>query len=181
MVGVAKRPKAPDCGSGIRGFESHHPPHKKRQTVWSVFFYGAGDIGIRKGGTSGHTGVKIESWRAIFSPWENPSLSERIRQGCETGTILLFLATHFRRGAVVMGFERLNATRTSVAGDGWTEPILYFRHRRKCKRIPHPPIGSRAQFVRTVNCCRSLLFKSWHHDGIRKGSTHPLVFSFALC
>ena len=29
MVGVAKRPKAPDCGSGIRGFESHHPPHKK--------------------------------------------------------------------------------------------------------------------------------------------------------
>ena len=29
MVGVAKRPKAPDCGSGIRGFESHHPPHEK--------------------------------------------------------------------------------------------------------------------------------------------------------
>ena len=92
-MGVAKRPKAPDCGSGIRGFESHHPPHKKRQTVWSVFFYGVGDIGIRKGGTSGaprsesksqwlpvatiqqfeaHTGAKIESWRAIFSPWENP-------------------------------------------------------------------------------------------------------------
>ena len=42
MVGVAKRPKAPDCGSGIRGFESHHPPHKKRQTVGSVFFYGPG-------------------------------------------------------------------------------------------------------------------------------------------
>ncbi len=25
------------------------------------------------------------------------------------------------------GFEKLNATRTSVAGEGWTEPILYFR------------------------------------------------------
>ena len=30
MVGVAKRPKAPDCGSGIRGFESHHPPQKRK-------------------------------------------------------------------------------------------------------------------------------------------------------
>ena len=40
MVGVAKRPKAPDCGSGIRGFESHHPPHKERQTFGSVFLYG---------------------------------------------------------------------------------------------------------------------------------------------
>ena len=28
--------------------------------------------GNRKDGTSAHTGVKIESWRAIFSPWEIP-------------------------------------------------------------------------------------------------------------
>ena len=28
--------------------------------------------GTRKGGTSGHTGAKIESWRAIFRPWESP-------------------------------------------------------------------------------------------------------------
>jgi hypothetical protein len=28
--------------------------------------------GTRKGGTSAHTGAKIESWRAIFSPWESP-------------------------------------------------------------------------------------------------------------
>jgi len=27
----------------------------------------------RKGGTSPQTGAKIESWRAIFSPWESPS------------------------------------------------------------------------------------------------------------
>ena len=30
-------------------------------------------IGTRKGGSSAHTGAKIESWRAIFSPWESPS------------------------------------------------------------------------------------------------------------
>ena len=29
-------------------------------------------VGIRKDGTSAHTGAKIESWRAIFSPWESP-------------------------------------------------------------------------------------------------------------
>ena len=34
--------------------------------------------GTRKGGTSAHTGAKIESWRAIFSPWESPWIS-----GCD--------------------------------------------------------------------------------------------------
>jgi len=29
------------------------------------------------------------------------------------------------------GIEQLNATRTSVAGDGWTEPTLCFRLWRK--------------------------------------------------
>ena len=33
-----------------------------------------------------------------------------------------------------IGFEKLNATRMSVAGEGWTEPNLHFRL-RKCKRI----------------------------------------------
>ena len=37
MVGVAKRPKAPDCGSGIRGFESHHPPQKIRRLLSTDF------------------------------------------------------------------------------------------------------------------------------------------------
>ena len=37
MVGVAKRPKAPDCGSGIRGFESHLPPHEKALAKASAF------------------------------------------------------------------------------------------------------------------------------------------------
>ena len=29
MVGVAQLASAPDCGSGGRGFESHHPPSKR--------------------------------------------------------------------------------------------------------------------------------------------------------
>ena len=40
-------------------------------------------VGIRKDGTSAHTGAKIESWRAIFSPWESPWITERNPQDCE--------------------------------------------------------------------------------------------------
>ena len=51
-----------------------------------------------------------------------------------------------KSGGVVLwhggeGFERLNATvRWTVAGEGWTEAIIYFRQRRKCKRIPSPTL-----------------------------------------
>ena len=38
-VGIVKRPKTPGCGSGIRGFESHYPPHK------SIFFAGVSPSG----------------------------------------------------------------------------------------------------------------------------------------
>ena len=31
MVGVAQLVRAPDCGSGCRGFESLYPPHTKRR------------------------------------------------------------------------------------------------------------------------------------------------------
>ena len=34
MVVVAQLVRAPDCGSGGRGFESHHPPKKR-----APFFY----------------------------------------------------------------------------------------------------------------------------------------------
>ena len=33
MVGVAQLASAPDCGSGGRGFESHHPPFRQRHTL----------------------------------------------------------------------------------------------------------------------------------------------------
>jgi hypothetical protein len=36
MVVVAQLVRAPDCGSGGRGFESHHPPKKKG--AYSSFF-----------------------------------------------------------------------------------------------------------------------------------------------
>ena len=50
LVGVAKRPKAPDCGSGIRGFESHHPPHKKESSIrYSLFYLGiCGGMGFEE-------------------------------------------------------------------------------------------------------------------------------------
>ena len=53
MVGVAKRPKAPDCGSGIRGFESHLPPHKKYPPAMQggIFLWHGGN-GFEEGGTS---------------------------------------------------------------------------------------------------------------------------------
>ena len=42
------------------------------------------------------------------------------------------------------GFEQLNAARVSAAGEGWTEPNLYFLSccERKCKRI-RPPLPYR--------------------------------------
>ena len=50
----------------------------------------------------------------------NPITHPRKRKGD-----LLGLLSFFAR--VVMGIERLNATRTSVAADGLTEANLYFR------------------------------------------------------
>jgi len=36
------------------------------------------------------------------------------------------------------GLERSNAARTSAAGEGWTEPNLYFLLCRKCKQVLVP-------------------------------------------
>ena len=37
MVVVAQLVRAPDCGSGGRGFESHHPPKKKGALATFLF------------------------------------------------------------------------------------------------------------------------------------------------
>ena len=71
MVDIAQLVSASDCGSEGRGFESHYPPHANPPLCGGVFFMGIVDNGIRKGGPS-EGWVKIESERAIFSPWENP-------------------------------------------------------------------------------------------------------------
>ena len=68
--------------------------HKNPKTIWSLGFYFA-EAGIRKGGTSGHTGVKIESWRAIFSPWENPLISGRSPCGCGQKLIMFANTTQW--------------------------------------------------------------------------------------
>ena len=62
---------------------------KKSPTAYAVGDFLASDSGgIRKGGTSAHTGAKIESGRAIFSPWENPLAAERRQYACELLSIL---------------------------------------------------------------------------------------------
>ena len=38
-MGVAQLVRASDCGSEGRGFESHHPPQKRKPTNLSVFFF----------------------------------------------------------------------------------------------------------------------------------------------
>ena len=66
MVGVAKRPKAPDCGSGIRGFESHHPPQKrKRVSLLGYSFQSVKELPIhpRFWYNKGNGGVIMEQWR----------------------------------------------------------------------------------------------------------------------
>ena len=57
-------------------------PKKKRGLLALSYFFALRAGGTRKGGTSAHTGAKIESWRAIFSPWESPSNTRRIHCGC---------------------------------------------------------------------------------------------------
>ena len=47
-------------------------------TGWPLFWC---ESGTRKGGTSPQTGVKSVRW-TLFSPWESPSNSRRIRYGC---------------------------------------------------------------------------------------------------
>ncbi len=38
MVGVAQLVRVPDCGSEGRGFESHLPPHNRKEVQTSLFF-----------------------------------------------------------------------------------------------------------------------------------------------
>ena len=59
--------------------------NEKEDQQMLVFFFVLWKMGDLKGrGYPVHTGAKIESWRAIFSPWESPFISERSPQDCET-------------------------------------------------------------------------------------------------
>ena len=57
-----------ETGLGSDAFASGVPKNQIPVRVSGFFIR----LGTRKGGTSAHTGVKIESRRAIFSPWESP-------------------------------------------------------------------------------------------------------------
>ena len=58
--------------------------------VSSVFIWVFVGDGIRKAGTSAHTGAKIESWRAIFRPWENPIGSKTQSKKTAAAAYLLY-------------------------------------------------------------------------------------------
>jgi len=58
-----------------------------------------------------------------------------------------------------------NAARVSAAGEGWTEPNLYFRHRRKCKSSP---------VIRTISSVHNGL-KLWTLD------FYVLMYEQAVC
>ena len=62
--------------------------------------------------------------------WGFESLPVYQKRGDTIRYLLFFGATRRK------GLEKLNATRMSVAGDGWTEPNLNFRLWRNCKRVP---------------------------------------------
>ena len=81
----------PDSDSVCGGSNPSSSAKKHPTTLWLGVFYHR--MGIRKGGTSAYTGAKIESWRAIFSPWENPWTCERTRMG--VGTSPFYLPNYF--------------------------------------------------------------------------------------
>ena len=69
-------------GSGPRGlgFESRYSDQIRKLTQrvgFLIWMY----KGIRKDGTSAHTGVKSVRW-TLFSPWEDPLVSGRTPCGC---------------------------------------------------------------------------------------------------
>src|SRR5512145_196214 len=65
MVGVAQLVRAPDCGSGGRGFETPRPPHSSRWSVWGwtglagVLALGAAlRVAMLPGATLGYDGLQ---------------------------------------------------------------------------------------------------------------------------
>ena len=80
MVDVAQLVSASDCGSEGRGFDSHHPPHKKYLPhKRKVFFMGSD--GSRKPGPAARG--KKHAGGMFFRAWETPLVSGRIRYGWE--------------------------------------------------------------------------------------------------
>ena len=69
------------CSIGANATNPDTPTKKKRGWLMHPLFFLV-CAGIRKADTSALTGVKIESWRAIFRPWENPLIDRRIQYGC---------------------------------------------------------------------------------------------------
>ena len=87
--------RAPDCGSGRCGFESHYPPHKNRgyQTVSSVFIWVFVGNGTRKGDPS-------EGWEKLRAG------EQFLARGRVPHTVRCVFSYPFLYLGWVMGLER---------------------------------------------------------------------------
>ena len=56
-------------------------PETKTKAFALVFCFSGVDNGVRKAGTSAHTGAKTCQWH-VFRPWENPGIADGTRSGC---------------------------------------------------------------------------------------------------
>ncbi len=123
---------ASDCGSEGRGFESHYPPHKKNRYLSVSVLFILGGYGIRRGRPHRRWGKKVSGGH-FFRPGENPWRSGCIQSGCRRVSIFLDGGYGIRKiNADVRGTSACHRSRR------WQH--LNFRQRRKCKRIPYPPL-----------------------------------------
>ena len=100
MVGVAKRPKAADCGSAIREFESHHPPHRQTQQIY--FLLKTLILGLRNVTVNSVLFIKNYSLEGNAMGNEILNLENRISQlrgrtGRENGKIIKKLQRRLRK------------------------------------------------------------------------------------
>ena len=111
--------KAPDFDSGIRRFKSCHPSHQaERYMHLSLSVYDP---------------LAQLAEQLPFKQWVRSSNLRRVtKKGRYRMVSSLFCCRRF---------EKLNATRTSVAGDGLTEPNLYFRQGENAMNRPRVTKG----------------------------------------
>ena len=115
-IGMSPSGKAPDFDSGIRRFKSCHPSHKLRD-CWSYI-------------SSVYDLLAQLAEQLPFKQWVRSSNLRQVTKNSRYPNRVSAIFIWDRRR-----FERLNAARTSAAGDGSTSPILHSRHRWECKRI----------------------------------------------
>ena len=74
MVGVVKRPKTLGCGSSIREFESHHPPHIFLKNPFSFSENGGritSTVGVSPSGKAPDSDSGIPRFESLYPSHQN--------------------------------------------------------------------------------------------------------------